>query len=130
MCWEEIRWPVTQQCSSAVGTASAAGPSQKAAQRQPAGTAAPARTLGRRAGHGSDSPLTDSAQDFVCVEAVGASVGHLLQSVQKGCPWGGHGGKSIGDSYVTSECRTSHHANHYMARSAESSKYFMCIIIC
>lgn len=47
MCWGEIRWPVTQQCSSAVGKASAAGPGGKVAQRKSAGTAAPARRLGR-----------------------------------------------------------------------------------
>lgn len=70
-----------QQC---IGTASAAGPGGKVAQRKSAGTAAPARTLVRWAGHASDSPLTDSAQDFACVEAVGASAWHLFQRVRMG----------------------------------------------
>lgn len=85
--------------------------------------------LGRRAGHGSDSPLTSSAQDFACVEAVGASVGHLLQSVQKGCSWGSHREKSVGDSYVTSECRTSHHANHYKTGIGQFHRKFQVFYV-
>lgn len=128
MRWGEIRWPVTQQCSSAVGTASAAGPGGKEAQRKSAGTAAPARTLGRWAGHGSDSPLIESTQDFIRVEAVGASAGQLLQRVRMGCPCLGHGEKSIGDCYVTSEYRTSHHANHYKTGIGQFRRKFQNIL--